>query len=90
VSYLDIARSVRFDTKETKEVRTEGSNESSPGYERNEFDEKSPASDAEDSESLKARIIQAVTVEPDQFDRAEYDRLWTHWKGQDGREESRL
>lgn len=32
------------------------------------------------AELLKARIIAVVTVSPDQFDRAEYDRLWERWK----------
>jgi hypothetical protein len=32
------------------------------------------------AELLKARIIAAVDVEPADFDRAEYDRLWTRWK----------
>ena len=32
------------------------------------------------AELLKARIIEAVTVEPADFDRAEYDRLWILWK----------
>ena len=31
-------------------------------------------------ELLQARIIAAVDVEPADFDRAEYDRLWTLWK----------
>jgi hypothetical protein len=31
------------------------------------------------AELLKARIIEAVTAEPADFDRAEYDRLWTLW-----------
>ena len=32
------------------------------------------------AELLKARIIAALDVEPANFDRAEYDRLWTCWK----------
>jgi hypothetical protein len=32
------------------------------------------------AELLKAWIIAAVDVEPADFDRAEYDRLWTLWK----------
>lgn len=32
------------------------------------------------AELLKARIIAAVNVEPANFDRAEYDRLWILWK----------
>jgi hypothetical protein len=35
------------------------------------------------AELLKARIIAAVDVEPADFDRAEYDRLWTLWKAHD-------
>ena len=30
-------------------------------------------------ELLQRRIIEVVTVEPADFDRAEYDRLWTRW-----------
>jgi hypothetical protein len=30
-------------------------------------------------ELMKRRIIAAVDVEPADFDRAEYDRLWTLW-----------
>lgn len=32
------------------------------------------------AELLKARIIAAVTVEPERFDRAEYERLLARWK----------
>ena len=32
------------------------------------------------AELLKARIIAAVDVEPADFDRAEYERLWALWK----------
>ena len=32
------------------------------------------------AELLKARIVDVVTIEPADFDRAEYDRLWTLWK----------
>jgi hypothetical protein len=32
------------------------------------------------AELLKARIISAVDVQPADFDRAEYDRLWTRWR----------
>jgi hypothetical protein len=50
------------------------------GYERNESDEESPIRlSVADAEHLKARIIEVVTVEPVDFDRAEYDRLWTLW-----------
>jgi hypothetical protein len=50
------------------------------GYERNEIDEESPGRLSEaDAERLKAQIIAAVDVEPAEFDRAEYDRLWTLW-----------
>jgi hypothetical protein len=31
-------------------------------------------------ELLQRRIIETVAVEPADFDRAEYDRLWTRWK----------
>lgn len=31
------------------------------------------------AELLKARIIAAVTVAPERFDRAAYDRLWEQW-----------
>jgi hypothetical protein len=51
------------------------------GYERNESNEESPDRlSVADAERLKARIIAAVDVEPADFDRAEYDRLWTRWK----------
>ena len=43
-------------------------------YEKNE---KSPGLLTPDEvESLKARIIAVVTVDPLDFDREEYDRLW--------------
>jgi hypothetical protein len=32
------------------------------------------------AELLRARIIEAVTVDPGQFDRAEYDRLMARWE----------
>jgi hypothetical protein len=32
------------------------------------------------AELLKARIIAALDVEPADFDRTEYDRLWMLWK----------
>ncbi len=35
------------------------------------------------AELLQRQIIKVVTVEPADFDRAEYDRLWTLWKAQD-------
>jgi hypothetical protein len=40
-------------------------------------------------EALKARIIEAVDVDPEQFDRGEYDRLWALWKAQDVKEKPR-
>lgn len=36
------------------------------------------------AELLKARIIEAVTVDPARFDRAEYDRLVAQWEALDG------
>ena len=51
------------------------------GYERNESDEETPGRlSVADAERLKARIIEVVTAEPADFDRAEYHRLWTLWK----------
>jgi hypothetical protein len=51
------------------------------GYERNESDEESPGRlSLADVERLKARIIEIVTAEPADFDRAEYDRLWALYK----------
>jgi len=32
------------------------------------------------TELLKAAIIEAVTVEPEQFDRPAYDALWARWQ----------
>jgi hypothetical protein len=32
------------------------------------------------AELLKARIIEIVTVDPADFDRAKYERLWERWK----------
>ena len=49
------------------------------GYERNESNERSSALSRSEVELLKARIIAVVDVEPAEFDRAEYDRLWTLW-----------
>ena len=34
-------------------------------------------------ELLKDRIVAVVTVDPDQFNRAEYERLWALWKGRE-------
>jgi hypothetical protein len=39
-------------------------------------------------ELLQRRIIEAVTVEPASFDRAEYDRLWTRWKAHEAARET--
>jgi hypothetical protein len=32
------------------------------------------------AELLKTRIIETVTANPADFDRAEYERLWARWK----------
>jgi hypothetical protein len=37
---------------------------------------------------LRERIIQAVTVAPEHFNRAEYDRLWVRWHAQEAKEEA--
>jgi len=34
-------------------------------------------------ELLQRRIVEAATVEPDAFDRPEYDRLWRLWHAYD-------
>jgi hypothetical protein len=88
MSYLEIARRVESRTKETKEVRDERSNDLSAGYERNELHEKSPVPGAPDAELLKARIIETLDVEPEHFNREEYDRLCVLWHAQNPKEES--
>jgi hypothetical protein len=50
------------------------------GYERNESDEKRWTPGVSEVELLKASIIAAVDVEPGDFDRAKYDRLWMRGK----------
>jgi hypothetical protein len=39
-------------------------------------------------ELLQRRIVAAVDVAPADFDRGEYDRLWTRWKAHDAAEET--
>jgi hypothetical protein len=39
-------------------------------------------------ELLQLQIVAAVSVEPQHFDRAEYDDLWRRWHAQDAKEES--
>jgi len=39
-------------------------------------------------ELLQRRIIEALDVEPEDFDRIAYDRLWVLWHTQDVKEES--
>ena len=53
------------------------------GYERNESDEKSPAENVSETECLKGKIITTVTVDPEHFDRAEFERLWALWTAHD-------
>ena len=40
-------------------------------------------------ELLQRQIVAAVTVAPEHFNRAEYDRLWALWHAQDAKEKSR-
>jgi hypothetical protein len=83
VTYLDIARAVVYDTRETRKVGTNRGSGPSLGDEKNEENEKSvdgARSAREEAERLKDQIIAAVTVEPAEFDRAEYDRLWARWR----------
>lgn len=100
MSYLDTARAARTDC-EISEIsplhKTSGRCEEGPDCEKSEICEKSPVLPQETpfltpdkAEALKARIIAALDVEPDQFDRAHYLRLWTLWKAQDAKEESTL
>jgi hypothetical protein len=83
MTYLDIAKSVQFKAAATKDLRarsTDGQDEHTSGYERNESDEKSPALlKARGAERLKALIITALDVEPEAFDRETYNRLITRW-----------
>jgi hypothetical protein len=39
-------------------------------------------------ELLQRQIVATGTVAPEQFNRAEYDRLWALWHAQDAKEES--
>jgi hypothetical protein len=38
---------------------------------------------------LQRQIVAVITVAPEHFNRAEYDRLWVLWHAQDAKEESR-
>jgi hypothetical protein len=40
------------------------------------------------AELLKARISAVLDVEPEQFDRAEYERLWARWKAHEAAEQA--
>ena len=55
------------------------SNALSAGHERNELHERSPVPVAPVTELLKARIIETLTVEPEHFNREEFDALWVLW-----------
>jgi len=47
--------------------------------ERSARDLETPRLTLDEAEQLKARIIAAVTVEPEEFDRERYDALMAEW-----------
>lgn len=56
-----------------------------PACEKSEISEKSSElPHAEAALALRERIIAAVTVDPERFDRAAYDALWQQWDALEG------
>jgi hypothetical protein len=83
MTYLDTARAVVYETRETRKIRTDGGIAATLGDEINEKNEKSPDSrllTQEEVEELKAQIVAAAAVEPAEFDHSKFDRLWARWK----------
>jgi hypothetical protein len=79
MSYLAIARGVVTGYERNEITPIQRRDEPVSGYERNEFVEKTPVLPPHDAEHLKAQIIEVVTVDPEHFDRTEYDALWADW-----------
>jgi hypothetical protein len=80
MSYLAIARDAASRYERNERSLTRSRSDSATGYERNELHEISPILRPLEAERLKVRIVEVVTIDPGQFDRAEFDRLWAMWK----------